>query len=99
MSSYEPYHHSVPAPPAQAAKRTLMRSRDNKVLAGVCGGFAEYTGLDATLVRIVLVAATIFGVGTPILVYVVGWALMPEQPWPYAPTASLRDASTESAKP
>ncbi|PWN03378.1 hypothetical protein DJ010_09755 [Nocardioides silvaticus] len=100
MSSYEPYHQ--PAPPAPAAKRTLVRSRDGKVLAGVCAGFADYTGLDVTLIRIVLVAATIFGIGTPILLYVVGWALMPErpeQPWPYAPTASLRDSSTESARP
>ena len=97
MSSYEPYHQSVPAPPA--AKRPLTRSRDRKVLGGVCAGFADYTGLDVNLIRIVLVAATIFGVGTPVLVYVVGWALMPEQPWPYAPTASLRDSSTESARP
>ena len=82
------------------ATRTLTRSRDNKIVAGVCAGFADYTGLDVTLVRIVLVAATILGVGSPILIYVIGWALMPEQPWPQAPQAAvLRDSSTESAKP
>ena len=106
MSIYEPYHQPAPpTQPAQPTQRTLVRSRDGKVLAGVCAGFADYTGLDVTLIRIVLVAATIFGVGTPILLYVVGWALMPERPeqpqWPepYAPTASLRDSSTESARP
>ena len=94
MSNYQPYPSSVAAHPAP---RTLTRSRDKKILAGVCGGFAEYTGLDVNLIRIVLVAATILGVGTPVLVYLVGWALMPEQPWPQA--AALRDSSTESAKP
>ncbi len=96
MSSYQPY----PAPsPAQPAPRTLTRSRDSKVFAGVCGGFAEYTGLDANLVRIVLVAATVLGAGSPILVYLVGWVLMPEQPWTTPQAAALRETSTESTRP
>lgn len=95
MSNYQPY-----APrPAEPARRPLTRSRDRKMVAGVCAGFADYTGLDVTLVRIVLVAATIFGVGTPLLVYAAGWLLMPEQPWPSPYATSLRDSSTESANP
>jgi phage shock protein C len=76
MSSYEPYPPPVPAQPA--ARKQLTRSRNDKMVAGVCGGFAQYTGLDPTLVRLVLVAATVLGAGSPIIVYLVGWLLMPE---------------------
>jgi phage shock protein PspC (stress-responsive transcriptional regulator) len=49
------------------------------VLGGVCGGFANYTGLDANLIRILLVAAVVLGAGTPAIVYVAAWLLMPEE--------------------
>jgi phage shock protein C len=81
MSSYEPYPSSAPGRPAPAqlaASKQLTRSRSDKKVAGVCGGFAAYTGLDPTLVRLVLVAATVLGVGSPIIVYLAGWLLMPE---------------------
>ena len=87
MSNYEPYAQPMPSrrpaltqPIAQpvAAQPTgrslLVRSRSDRMLTGVCGGFAEYTGLDVNLIRIVLVAATVLGFGSPILVYLVGWA-------------------------
>lgn len=81
MTNYEPYPQPPqPAPAAPTAQRTLTRNRDQKVVAGVCAGFADYTGLDVTLVRLVLVAATVLGAGSPILVYLVGWVLMPERP-------------------
>lgn len=48
------------------------------MLAGVCGGWAEMLGVDAAILRIVFVAATIFGVGAPALLYAVSWILMPE---------------------
>ncbi|HEX9829774.1 MAG TPA: PspC domain-containing protein, partial [Bacteroidota bacterium] len=41
--------------------KRLYRSRTNKVIAGVCGGVAEYLDMDPTLVRIVWVLFTIFG--------------------------------------
>jgi phage shock protein PspC (stress-responsive transcriptional regulator) len=76
MSNYEPYS---PAPAAQPAPRNLLvRSRSDKMVAGVCGGFAEFTGLDANLIRIVLVAATVLGAGFPIIAYVAALFLMPE---------------------
>ena len=95
-SGYMSNYPSYPAP-VQQPQRTLTRSRDNKIVAGVCGGFAEYTGLDVTLVRIVLVAATVFGLGSPVLIYLVGWVLMPEQQT--AQAAAFRETSTESARP
>lgn len=59
--------------------KSLTRSRDDRMIAGVCGGLAAYTGVDATLIRIALVAAVVLGFGTGALLYLVGWLLMPEE--------------------
>jgi phage shock protein C len=59
----------------------LQRSRKNKVIAGVCGGLAASLGWDVTLVRILYVLVSIFSVAFPgILVYVILWIVMPEEP-------------------
>src|SRR4051794_22363792 len=55
--------------------KKLRRSTTGKMVAGVCGGWAKKLGMDATVLRIILVAATIFGVGTPALLYVACWVL------------------------
>lgn len=49
----------------------------NKVLAGVCGGIAEYLGVDAKIVRIAWVIAAIVGVGSPIIFYLILCLVMP----------------------
>ncbi|WP_285749822.1 PspC domain-containing protein [Lentzea sp. NBRC 105346] len=59
--------------------KKLRRSRDDRMLAGVCGGFAKLLGVDAALVRIGLVAATLLGFGTGAILYVAAWILMPEE--------------------
>lgn len=58
--------------------RTLRRSRTDRKIAGVCGGVAAYLGVDATVLRILLVVATLFGFGLGALLYVCCWLLMPE---------------------
>jgi phage shock protein C len=60
--------------PTPSASRRLVRSRDDRMLAGV----AEYLGIDATLVRILVVVGTVLGFGSLILAYVIGWILIPE---------------------
>ena len=78
MSSYEPYTpSSYPPPPARRTQ--LVRSRQDRVVGGVCGGFAAFTGIDATLIRVLLVAATVFGLGSPVLLYAAAWLLMPSE--------------------
>lgn len=60
--------------------KKLTRSTDNRWLAGVCGGLGEYFNIDPTLVRIIVVLATLifsFGIGGLIL-YAVLWMLIPE---------------------
>ena len=69
-------YHSYPSSPD--SRRRLVRRTDRKMIAGVCGGVADYTGLDVTLVRVLLVAAVVLGFGSGILLYLLGWLLMPE---------------------
>jgi phage shock protein PspC (stress-responsive transcriptional regulator) len=60
-------------------KNPLLRSRNDRWLAGVCGGIAEWLGWDPTLVRVLYVLVSILSVGFPgILVYITLWILMPE---------------------
>jgi phage shock protein C len=58
--------------------RTLRRSTDDRMIAGVCGGAADYLGVDATVVRLLLVAATLFGFGLGAVLYLVCWLVVPE---------------------
>ena len=58
----------------------LKRSLDSRMLAGVCGGIAEWLGWDPTLVRIAFVAVSLLSAAFPgIIVYGILWILMPER--------------------
>ena len=48
----------------------LTLDRANKNICGVCAGLANWTGADATVIRIVFVLATLFGFGSALLIYV-----------------------------
>jgi phage shock protein C len=59
----------------------LYRSRDNRMLGGVCGGIAEWLGWSPTLVRIAYVLTSIMSVAFPgMIVYIVLWLIMPLEP-------------------
>jgi phage shock protein PspC (stress-responsive transcriptional regulator) len=56
----------------------LHRSRQHRVLAGVCGGIADWLGWSPTLVRILFVLVSVLSAAFPgIIVYIVLWILMP----------------------
>lgn len=60
--------------------KKLARSKDDRMLAGVAGGLAEYLDIDPAIVRILFVIIALLGGGfTGILIYVVLWIVMPEQ--------------------
>ncbi len=61
----------------------LCLSRRNRKIGGVCGGIAEYFGIDATLVRIITLVL-IFAVGSGLLLYIIAWLVMPSCDDPYA---------------
>ena len=60
------------------ADKKLVRSADKKI-AGVCGGLAEYFGMDASLVRIIYLLATIFTAFAGVLIYIILMLVMPAQ--------------------
>jgi len=61
-------------------KPGLLRSRDQRMLAGVCGGLAEWLGWNATLVRVLFVLISVASAAVPgTLVYIILWVLMPER--------------------
>lgn len=59
--------------------KRLYRSRENRQIAGVCAGLAEYFNVDPTLVRLVFVAMSLFG-GPGILIYIIMMIVVPEEP-------------------
>jgi phage shock protein C len=72
--------------------KPLRRSRTDKVLAGVCGGFANYLGIDPVLARALFVLGAFLTGGGLVLAYAVLWIVMPEEStapaWPTDPAAT-----------
>lgn len=63
-----------------ALDRPLRRSRHYRVVAGVCGGLANWLGWDITLVRILYVGVSVLSSAFPgIVVYLVLWLVIPEE--------------------
>lgn len=60
------------------SEKRLVRSRGNKMLAGVCGGLAEYLGVDPVIVRLAAVLLTLWN-GVGLLIYLVLALLMPQE--------------------
>ena len=60
-------------------EKKLYKSKKDKKICGVCGGLAKYFSIDATLVRLALVAFCILG-GSGILAYIICAIVMPEEP-------------------
>jgi phage shock protein PspC (stress-responsive transcriptional regulator) len=66
-----------PAPQHAAPPRRLLRSRDDRVIGGVCGGLARYFNVDPLIVRIAAVALVFLG-GVSVVAYVAALLLVPE---------------------
>lgn len=63
-------------------KKRLYRSRQEKMIAGICGGLGEYFDIDPTLIRLAMVAA-VFGAGVGFLFYIFAWFIIPINPEHY----------------
>ena len=61
-------------------EKKLYRSRTDKKLFGVLGGFAKYFNIDATILRIIYVLLSLFVLGCPIIIYLVVALVIPEEP-------------------
>lgn len=61
-----------------ASYKKIVRTKNERMIAGVCGGVAQYAGVDPVIVRLALAALTVLG-GTGILVYIAAWIIIPEE--------------------
>ncbi len=58
--------------------KNIYRRKNNRVIAGVCGGIADYLGIDAVWIRLAFVALFLME-GSGILLYLIAWLLIPEK--------------------
>lgn len=63
---------------ANGSVKRLRRTKNGRIIAGVCSGVGEYIGVDANILRIALAVASFFG-GLGIGIYAVAWLLIPEE--------------------
>lgn len=61
-------------------EKRLYKSEKNKMLAGVCGGIAEYFNLDPTLIRLGWIVFSALG-GSGILAYIIAAIVIPQNPY------------------
>ncbi len=61
-------------------ERKLYRSKSDRKLLGVLGGFAKYFNIDATILRIIYVLLSLFVLGCPIIIYLIAALIIPEEP-------------------
>ncbi len=59
--------------------RRLYRSKDNRMICGVCGGIGEYFNVDPVLLRLAMVLFTCASFGTGILAYFIGAVIIPDK--------------------
>jgi phage shock protein C len=59
--------------------RKLYRRRGDRMLAGVCGGLADYFRVDVTLIRVIFIVLAVMG-GAGLVIYLAMWLLVPEEP-------------------
>jgi phage shock protein C len=61
-------------------RKSLRRSRANRMIGGVVGGLAEYLGMDPVLARVLYILISVFSAAFPgILVYIILWIVIPEE--------------------
>lgn len=72
-----PVGAAAPPPPPFAAT-TLVRPRQNRMIAGVCAAFARQYGWDLTIVRIVTAIICLSGAGA--FAYLIAWIIIPDEP-------------------
>ena len=85
-NSDEPAVHTaetkdIPETESASKSSQIYRSRSDKMLAGVCGGLAEYLKIDSGIIRLLYVLLSLASVGIGILVYIVMMFVFPEKPF------------------
>ncbi len=80
--------------PTGTPARKLTRPRDDRKIAGVCAGIARYLGVDVTLVRVMAVVLALWPPSIGLILYVVCWIVMPQEPLMLpAPSSTVEPAA------
>ncbi len=74
--------------------KRLYRSRNERMIGGVCGGLGEFLNIDVTLVRLLFVFGAIFG-GPGLLAYLVMLLVVPEEPLAKNAVITPQEETTE----
>jgi phage shock protein PspC (stress-responsive transcriptional regulator) len=59
--------------------KRLYRSRNERLLGGICGGLAEYFRVDPTIMRLIYILLCFVSLGSGVLIYIVLWLIVPEK--------------------
>ncbi|NLD57009.1 MAG: PspC domain-containing protein [Methanomicrobiales archaeon] len=59
--------------------KRLCRTKNDRMLGGVCGGIGRALDVDPVIIRLVWVLLTLFSLGTGILFYIIAWIIIPEE--------------------
>lgn len=68
-------NQTYPNPP----RKKLYRSRSQRMIAGVCGGMADYFNMEVTWIRLIFIIL-LLGFGSTLLIYIILWVIVPEAP-------------------
>ncbi len=71
---------------SQQPYKQLRRSRDDRMVAGICAGAARYLNIDPVAARVLFVVIAVFSGGTALIAYLIAWALIPEEPVTVVPS-------------
>ena len=63
----------------ETEKKLKRTTGSEAMIFGICGGMAKFFGLDTTLIRIIWAVATLVGVGSPILIYLIMAFIVPKE--------------------
>lgn len=74
-----PLRHNVKEQKKQQYGKRLRRSSTDSIIAGVCGGIAEYFAIDPVAVRVAYVLLTLFTAFSGVLAYIILWIVMPQR--------------------
>ena len=78
--------------------KKLYRSKDDRWLGGVCGGIARYFNVDSTIIRVLFILLALV-IGGGILVYIILWIIIPEEPDDLAVESAPEAESEAEASP
>ncbi len=78
-------------------KRRLYKSPTDRIVDGVCGGVAEYLGIGATVVRLLMVAFSILSIGAGVILYIIAMVVIPTKPKSLEASAGSSESGDRSA--